>query len=90
MRQLEAFVALMQKGEHKKAAILYKQIQYTIEHFDPRFYLPSLFGSYYAQLAKHGPRFNTQLKAPSDFVTEALTELCRVDLDLFMSTELED
>lgn len=90
MRQLEAFTQLAKKGQHKKAAILYRQIQQNIEHFDPRFYLPSLFGSYYAQLAKNGPRLNARLKEPSDFVSDALTELCRVDLDMFLATDIDE
>lgn len=90
MRQLEAFTQLAKKGQLKKAAILYRQIQQSIAHFDPRFYLPSLFGAFYAQLAKNGSRINAKLKEPEDFASEALTELCRVDLDLFLSTEVDE
>lgn len=87
MRQLDGFLLLLQKGQMKRAAILYREIKRQIDGFDPRFYLPSLFGAFYAQLAQHGPRLAASLKEPSDLSAEALTELCRVDLDLFLRTE---
>lgn len=90
MRQLEAFVVLSRQDEMKKAAILYQEIKQSIEHFDPRFYLPSLFGPFYAQLARQGQPLLEQVKPPSDFETETLTALCRVDLELFLSTPLKD
>jgi len=89
LQKLDGFLQLTEKREWRKAAILYRQLQQNIEHFDPRFYLPNLFGPFYARLAKQGPRLLAELNEPTDFVTEALVELCRVDFELFLKTELE-
>ena len=90
LSQLDVFLKLMQGKQLTKAAILYRQIQQSIEHFAPLIFLPSLFGPYYATLAKHGPLLATALKQPADFRIDALVELCRVDLALFFETEIDD
>lgn len=90
MRQLDGFALLIQKGELNKAAVIYRQIQPRIEKFDPRYYLPSLFGPFYAQLARHGRQLAVHLKEPADLGREALDELCRVDLELFLETEVSE
>jgi len=90
MRELAAFSELAQAGQLKKAAILYRRIEQQIARFDPRFYLPSLFGSFYVQLARHGSRLKAQLDKPEDLSSAALVELSRVDLELFLAADLED
>lgn len=90
MRELAAFSELAQAGQIKKAAILYHRIEQQIARFDPRFYLPSLFGAFYVQLARHGARLKAQLDEPKDLSSAALVELSRVDLELFLTTDLEN
>jgi hypothetical protein len=90
MRHLDGFVCLMQKRQFKKGAILYQLIEHSIKNFDPRFFLPSLFGPFYAQLAKQGAPLKSQLTDSPDFTVAALTELCRVDLELFMQMDFEE
>lgn len=87
IRRLAAFNQLARLGKFKQAAIIYKDIQYSIEHFDPRVYLPSLFAEYFSNIVAHSARLTESLHTKDDITAAALMELYRIDIELFMAAK---
>jgi hypothetical protein len=87
IRRLAAFNQMARLGKFKQAAIIYRDIQHSIEHFDPRVYLPSLFGEYFSNIIAHGAKLSESLKTSDDITADALMELYRIDIELFMAAK---
>lgn len=86
MGKLDAFGRLIALGKFRHAAIVYKDIQTSIGSFDPRQYLPSLFGSYYGHILDHADKITKHMNEDKGFVVDTLKELYQIDLDLFVSS----
>ena len=85
MRKIGAFNRLVRLGRFKQAAIVYKDIKDHIEKFDPRIYLPSVFGEYFSNIVTHAEKLLPSLDTKDDFATKALIDLYQIDLELFIS-----
>lgn len=82
IRKLTAFSALMERGDLAKAAIVAQDIRATVDHFDPRVYLPKLLTPYFRLLSAHAAELAPHWE-PSHR-SEALAQLYQVDLDAFL------
>ena len=49
--RIAAFEALMKRGDVTKASVIASDVMAVVENFDPRVYLPRLFGGFFAQFA---------------------------------------
>ncbi|NVJ23148.1 MULTISPECIES: type VI secretion system protein IglI family protein [Myxococcus] len=84
LRKLEAFDALLAQGEMTKAGVIAADVLATVERFDPRVYLPSLFTRFYAGLSGHARGLEPFLQEADSLPMRALEQLYRVDLDAFL------
>jgi hypothetical protein len=87
LRKLAAFNQLVKLAKFRQAAIVYNDIKRSIEKFDPRIYLPSLFGEYFSNIVAHAQSLTTNLGTPEDFTAKALDELYHVDIDRFIEAK---
>jgi len=85
MRKIGAFNRLVRLGRFKQAAIVYNDIKVHIEKFDPRIYLPSVFGEYFSNIVTHAEKLLPSLDTKDDFATKALIDLYQIDLELFIA-----
>lgn len=85
LQKLAAFNALVKQSKFRQAAIVYNDMRQSIEKFDPRLYLPSLFGEYFSNIVTHATELTQSLEAPNDFATQALSELYHTDLERFIA-----
>jgi hypothetical protein len=85
MRKIGVFNRLVRLGRFKQAAIVYKDIKDHIEKFDPRIYLPSVFGEYFSNIVTHAEKLLPSLDTKDDFATRALIDLYQIDLELFIA-----
>lgn len=84
LRKLDAFDALLAQGEMTKAGVIAADVLATVERFDPRVYLPSLFTRFYAGLSGHARGLEPFLQEADSLPMRALEQLYRVDLDAFL------
>lgn len=84
IKKIGAFNRLVRLGRFKHAAIIYKDIAETIEKFDPRLFLPSIFGDYFSNIVAHADKLLPSLDVKDDFALRALMDLYRIDLELFI------
>lgn len=84
IKKLGAFNRLVRLGRFRQAAIVYKDIKGTIEQFDPRLFLPSVFGEYFSNIVAHADNLLPTMDAKDDFAQRALVDLYRIDLELFI------
>ena len=85
MRKVAAFNRLVRLGKFKQAAIVHRDLKEHIEKFDPRLYLPSVFGEYCSNIVTHAEKLLPVLDIKNDFATQALIDLYRMDLDRFIA-----
>jgi hypothetical protein len=85
LRKLEAFDTLLAKGEVTKAGVVAADVVGTVERFDPRVYLPSLFSRFYSGLSTHARELEPFLHEAESLPQRALEQLYRVDLDAFLA-----
>lgn len=85
--KLQAFEALVKRGDFDKAAIVSSDIMRTIESFDPRAFFPDLFAGFGALLSAHihdiGPRWDGK----DSLEWRALEQYYQVDLESFVGRE---
>lgn len=84
MQKLGAFNRLVRLGRFKQAAIVYKDIKETIEKFDPRQYLPAVFGEYFSNIVLHADKLLPSMDSKDDFAHRALVDLYQIDLERFI------
>ncbi|MCP3060890.1 hypothetical protein LXT21_19065 [Myxococcus sp. K38C18041901] len=87
IRKLEAFTLLLDKGELPKAGVVASDVMATVERFDPRVFLPSLFTSFFAGLSSHAHHLEPFLQEADSLPMRALEQLYRVDLDAFIAQQ---
>lgn len=83
MKKMRIFAELLERGDALRAAIIADDVQRTIEHFDPRRFLPELFGDFFARLSTHVDTLEAHLGSPDRLAYRALAQLYQVDLDGF-------
>jgi hypothetical protein len=84
IQKLEAFEALVQRGEMGKAAIVAQDVRRIVEHFDPRVYLPSLLAPHFRLLSSHIDEISPHWEASEGPAWQALEQLYQVDLEAFV------
>jgi hypothetical protein len=85
-RRLQAFEALVERQDLRKAAVVAADIAETLEHFDPLAHFPELFARHAALLCKVAARlsdFDAERQSPTWL---ALVRHARVDLDGFVES----
>lgn len=87
IRKLTAFNQLVKLGKFRQAMIVYRDVSQSLAKFDPRIYLPSLLGEYFCNIVAHAQSLTKNLGSSDDFTAQALEELYRLDLDLFVAAK---
>lgn len=87
LRKLVAFNQLVKMGKFRQAWLVYNDVKNSIEKFDPRVYLPSLFGEYFSNLVANAERLNQRPGNLDDFAGQALLELYQTDIDRFVASK---
>ena len=87
IRKLAAFNQLVKLGKFRQAVIVYRDVSQSLAKFDPRSYLPSLLGEYFCNIVAHSQSLTQNLGGGDDFTAQALEELYRLDLDLFVAAK---
>ena len=83
-RKLAAFQKLVAADDHQRAAIVAADLLQTLDHFDPRLYLPFLFRKFFRILSVIGNDLTPHMEERTDLTYKALLQLYRVDLDYFV------
>lgn len=84
LRKLEAFEALVKRGDMGKAAVVAQDIDACVQSFDPRVYLPKLFMPYFRLLSANIGSIAPHWHETDSAAWRALEQLYRVDLDAFL------
>jgi hypothetical protein len=87
MRKLDAFDALVERGDLGRASVVASDLIHTLDHFDPRVYLPNLFTPFFGGLSKHADAIERLLQSTDSLAFRALEQLYRVDLDAFLAQD---
>ncbi len=82
-RKLTAFEQLVRKKEFARASVVYQDVQTIVDHFDPRVFIPKMFGSFYALSMKHLDELLPDLEKKETPGWKAMEQLYRVDVDAF-------
>lgn len=84
LSKIRAFEVLVERGDHRKAALVAKDVQETIERFDPLIFLPDLFSRFGALLYEHIDAIAPQWEMSDTIGWRMLEQFYRVDLDAFV------
>lgn len=87
LAKLDAFGRLVTMGKFRHAAIVYKDIQASLNSFDPRQYFPLLFGDYYGHVVTNAEKLTKHLGEDKGFLADALKELYQADLERFVASK---
>lgn len=82
--KLQAFDTLIKKNDFVKAAIVAKDIDQLIEHFDPTLYFPKLFSSYFALVARNIAALSEQWENRESLQSKSLEKLYKTDINTFL------
>lgn len=85
LRKLDAFEALVARGDLERAAVVAEDVRSALESFDPRVYFPRLLSSYSRVLAAHVNEIAPHWESIGSPPWRALEQLYRVDLDAFLA-----
>ncbi|WP_437509753.1 type VI secretion system protein IglI family protein [Sorangium sp. So ce1099] len=85
--KMDAFAALMERGDFARAAVVASDLNAIVESFDPRVYFPRLFARYFKRFAGGVGELAPHLEAADSVAWRALDQLYRVDLDAFLEEE---
>ncbi len=83
-RKLAAFQKLVSAGDHERAAIVAQDLLHTLDHFDPRLYLPTMFRKFFRVLSLVGNDLTPHMTERADLSYKAMLQLYQVDLDYFV------
>lgn len=86
-RKLLGFQELVDRGDLGRAAIVARDLERIIEHFDPRVYLPRLFAPYFRRLAASGEALTPYWEGEGSPGGRALEQLYQVDLEAFLEED---
>jgi hypothetical protein len=82
-RKLAAFEQLVKKKEFARASVVYNDVTTIVEHFDPRLFIPKMFGNFYALSMRHLDELLPDLEKKESPGWKAMEQLYRVDVDTF-------
>ncbi len=85
IRKLQAFETLTRREDFPKASVIATDVLATLERFDPRVYLPSLFTPFFSSLSAHAHALEPLLHETDTLAFRALQQLYQVDLDTFLA-----
>ena len=88
-RKLDAFATLVERGDFDRAAIVARDVERVVEHFDPRLYLPRLFAPHFRRLAAVGDALAPRWEGEGGVAWRALEQLYLVDLEMFLEGDEE-
>jgi hypothetical protein len=84
LRKLAAFDALIAREDYLKAGVVAADVLATVERFDPRVYLPTIFSRFFTGLSTHAEVIEPLLHNTDSLSFRSLDQLFRVDLDAFL------
>jgi hypothetical protein len=87
LRKLQAFDVLVGQQDFLKAGIVAADVLGTIERFDPRVYLPTIFARFFSGLSSHAETLEPMLHNTESLSFRSLDQLYRVDLDAFLAQQ---
>jgi hypothetical protein len=87
LRKLQAFDMLVAEQDFLKAGIVAADVLGTIERFDPRVYLPTIFARFFSGLSSHAETIEPMLHNTESLAFRSLDQLYRVDLDAFLEQQ---
>jgi hypothetical protein len=87
LRKLHAFDSLVTQQDFLKAGIVAADVLGTIERFDPRVYLPTIFARFFSGLSSHAETLEPMLHNTESLAFRSLDQLYRVDLDAFLAQQ---
>jgi hypothetical protein len=87
LRKLQAFDVLVTQQDFLKAGIVAADVLGTIERFDPRVYLPTIFARFFSGLSSHAETLEPMLHNTESLAFRSLDQLYRVDLDAFLAQQ---
>jgi len=82
-RKILAFEALIKKKQFGRASVVYNDIATIVEHFDPRVYIPKMFGTFYALSVQNLDSLLPDLEKRESPGWKAMEQLYRVDVETF-------
>ena len=82
--RIAAFEALIARGDVAKASVIASDVMEVVAHFDPRVYLPRLFGGFFAQFARQAGDVLTWQEKRGSAPWAIYDQLYRTDLESFM------
>lgn len=88
MRKLQGFNALVDGGDFLKASVVASDVLATLEHFDPRIYLPALLTPFFTRLSTHAQDMEPLMRDTDSLSFRALHQLYQVDLDVFLAPDV--
>jgi hypothetical protein len=87
LRKLQAFDTLVSQQDFLKAGIVAADVLGTIERFDPRIYMPTIFARFFSGLSTHAETLEPMLHNTESLAFRSLDQLYRVDLDAFLAQQ---
>ena len=82
-RKIAAFEALIKKKQFGRASVVYNDVSTIVDHFDPRIFIPKMFGNFYALSMQNLEALLPDLEKKESPVWKAMEQLYRVDVDTF-------
>lgn len=82
--RIAAFELLMKHGDVTKAAVIASDVMAVVNNFDPRVYLPRLFGGFFAQFANCADQVLDWQEKRGTAPWAIYDQLYRTDLDAFI------
>lgn len=84
LKKIDAFEALIERGDMSRASVVAADIRDAIETFDPRVYLPKLLAPYFRLLALHIDDIASSWEAMGSPAWRALEQYYKVDPEAFV------
>ena len=84
--KIDAFEVLVESESFEKAAVIAADVNELIEQFDPRRYLPKLFGLYYNKLSAAIEELEPHLDDRDSLKWQSMDQHYRVDLASFLES----
>jgi len=89
-RKLDAFDSLVERKDLVRASVVAADVLNTLDHFDPRVYLPTLFSRFFSGLSLYADSIERLLQGTDSLAFRSLEQLYRVDLNAFLEQPQRD
>ncbi|MFY0564790.1 type VI secretion system protein IglI family protein [Archangium lansingense] len=87
IRKLDAFDMLVERKDLARASVVAADVLHTLDHFDPRLYLPTLFSRFFSGLSTYADSVERLLQSTDSLAFRSLEQLYRVDLNAFLAQQ---